>query len=120
MKLTATWKVGRDPSVDTPDSIKWEDGRWGTVTELHAHNRDTYLLTHPDDGTTQMVIYPEIVAEVSYCDFGCCWGLKGDGVGTAALSLRDPNATDQQIYSALYALPMKYRVNIKRKPILAS
>jgi hypothetical protein len=31
-----------------------EDGRQGTPGDLHAHNRDTYCLTHLDDGTTQM------------------------------------------------------------------
>ena len=114
MRLTASWKNGNHPSSDAPTSIRWEDGRRGTPADLRAHNRDTYCMTHFDDGTTQMVIYPEIVAEVSYCEFGGCWGLNGDGVETAALHLTDRNATDQQIYSALYSLPTKYRAVIQR------
>jgi len=97
-----------------PDSIKWEDGHRGTETDLRAHNSDTYCLNNLDDGTTQLDIYPEIVAEVSYCEFGRCWGVKGDGVETAALQLTDRNATDQQIRGALYALSMTYRVHIHR------
>jgi hypothetical protein len=120
MKLTASWINGRDASADMPDLIMWEDGRTGTLEDLCAHNRDTYSLTHPEDGTTQIDVFPEIVAEVSYCEFGGCWGIKGYGVETAALQLTDQNATDQQIHSALHSLPMKYRAVIHRKPIQVS
>ena len=120
MRLTATWENGSDPSVDMPASIMWEDGRPGTLDDLREHNRDTYCLTHPEEGCTQMDIFPEIVAQVSYCEWGGCWGIKGYGVETAALQLMDQNATDQQIHSALFSLPMKYRVVIQRKPIPTS
>ena len=120
MRLTATWENGSDPSVDMPASIMWEDGRPGTLDDLREHNRDTYCLTHPEEGCTQMDIFPEIVAQVSYCEWGCCWGIKGYGVETAALQLTDQNATDQQIHSALFSLPMKYRAVIHRKPIQVS
>ena len=114
MRLTARWENGSDASADTPDLIMWEDGSRGTLDDLRAHNRDTYCLTHPEEGCTQMDIFPEIVAQVSYCEWGCCWGIKGYGVETAALQLTDQNATDQQIHSALFSLPMKYRANIHR------
>ena len=114
MKLTATWKKGLDPDVDAPTSIKWEDGHRGTVDELRAHNRDTYCLTDLDDGATQMDIFPEIIAEAYFCEFGGCWGLRGEGVEATALRLTDTNATDQQIYSALFSLPMIYRAVIRR------
>ena len=120
MRLKASWKQGLDPDVEAPTSIMWEDGRRGTVADLCAHNLDTYCLTHPDDASTQMDVYPEIVAEVSYCEFGGCSGIKGYGVETAALRLTDPSATGQQIYSALSSLSMKYRVVIQRKPIPVS
>ena len=120
MRLTAIWKKGNHPSSDAPTSIQWEDGRRGTLDDLREHNLDTYCLIHLEDGTTQMDIFPEIVTEVTYCDFGGCWGIKGDGVETAALQLTDRNATDQQIYSALYSLPTKYRAVIHRKPIQVS
>jgi hypothetical protein len=114
MKLTASWKHGEHPSNDAPTSIQWEDGRRGTPDDLRAHNLDTYSLTHSEDGTTQMDFYPEIVAEVNYCELGGCWGIKGEGVEAAALHLTDRNASDQQIYSALSSLPMTYRVVIHR------
>ena len=86
MRLTATWENGSDPSVDAPNSIKWEDGRTGTLEDLRAHNRDTYSLTHPEDATTQMDIYSEIIAEAKFCEFGGVWGLNGDGVQPVALN----------------------------------
>ena len=114
MKLTASWKKGRDPSADAPSTIRWEDGRRGTVADLRAHNRDTYCLPHPEDGSTQMDIFPEIIGEAFFCEFGGCWGVRGEGVEATALRLTDRNATDQQIYSAVFSLPIKYRVNIQR------
>lgn len=114
MRLIASWPNGKHPSSDVPTSIRWEDGRQGTPADLHAHNCDTYCLTHLANGATQMDIFPEIVGVVSYCDHGKRWGIKGDGVEAIALPIADRNATDQQIHAALYTLPMKYRVVIRR------
>ena len=114
MRLTATWENGSDPSVDAPSTITWEDGRPGTIDDLHAHTRDTYCLTHPEEGCTLMHIFPEIVAAAKFCEFGRVWGLNGDGVQTVALNLADVNATDQEIVSAASGLSMKYRIRIIR------
>lgn len=114
MRLTARWENGSDASVDMPTTITFEDGRRGTLDDLRAHNRDTYCLSHPDDRTTQMDIFPEIVASAYFCEFGGVWGLKGDGVQPVALGLTDVNATDQEILSAAFRLAMKYRIKIVR------
>ena len=114
MKITATWKNDGDPSVDAPSTITLEDGRPGTIDDLHAHTGDTYLLARPEDGTTQMHIYPEVIASAYFCTFGRVWGLKGDGVPPVALGLTNVNATDQEILGAASRLQMKYRIRIVR------
>ena len=114
MKLTASWKNGTHPSSDAPTSIMWEDGRPGTIDDLDAHNRDTYYITNPEENCTQMHIFTEIVAEAKFCEFGRVWGLNGDGVQPVALGLTNVNATDQEILSAAFHLPIKYRIRIVR------
>ena len=114
MKLTATWSKGKELFVDLPNSIKWEDGRKGTLDDLRAHSRDTYTFVEMADGGQRMLMFPEIVAEVYFCQYGKCWGIRGTDFEPIALPLTDPNATDQQLHNALFSLPMRYRLKIVR------
>ena len=114
MKLTATWSKGKELFVDLPNSIKWEDGRKGTLDDLRVHSRNTYTFVDMPNGDQRMLMFPEIVAEVYFCQYGKCWGIRGTDVEPIALPITDPNATDQQLQHALFSLPMKYRVNIVR------
>lgn len=114
MKLTATWLMEQDPNYDMPNSICWDDGRLGTYEEFREHYSDTSFSTDTPNGSHQMHIFPDIVGEVYYCEFGRVWGLRGEGVNATSLGLTDPVASDNQIYCALLSLPIQYRATITR------
>ncbi len=114
MKMTATWLQNQDIAYDVPISIRWEDGRIATYEEFCAHYGDTSFMGETQDGSQQMHIFPDVVAEAYYCPYGHIWGLRGDGVEPVTLGLTDANATDQEIGSAVLRLSMLYRINIRR------
>jgi hypothetical protein len=114
MALIARWAANQDPSIESPNSVHWENGTPATHEDYLLHMLDTHTLVDDGEDGTAIRMLPGIVAEVRYDHFAQTWAVGGIGVTPAALSLPDPNAPDDQIIAALHTLPTVYRPTIHR------
>jgi hypothetical protein len=120
MELIARWTQYQDSSMELPDSVTWTDGTPATVDDYKRHQFDTRTLEFDEFGRSELRIFPEIVATVSFDPLVMDWVVKGPGVVTAALDLHDPHAKDDEILSELYTFPIIYCATIVRTPALAT
>jgi hypothetical protein len=116
MRLIAKWSPEQEPAYEEPSKVVWEDGSSATVADYRAHLLDSHSLHASDDGGMECHMYPDIVGEVIYDMFAKSWVVRSPGLTTAALELHDPDATDDEITTELFSLPIVYRANIVRCP----
>jgi hypothetical protein len=114
MRLIARWKPEQESAYEMPSAIMWEDDTPATMDDYRAHELDTHSLHGTRDGGMERHMYPEIAAVVVYDPFAKDWVVKGPSVITTALDLHDPDATDDQITTELFGLPVVYRAKIVR------
>jgi hypothetical protein len=114
MTLIAKWTTSQDPSMEPPNSVRWEDGTRATHDDYLQHMLDTHTLVSDCEDGMEVRMFPEIVADVRYDHSAKTWTVGGVGVTPSALDLTDPNAPDDQIMAALYTLPIVYHSNIYR------
>jgi hypothetical protein len=114
MKLIAKWKPNLEPAYDEPSSVVWEDGTAATLNDYRTHELDTHRLHASDDGGTECHMFPDIVAEIIFEPNVQDWVMRGQDVGTAALGLRDPAATDVEILAEIFTFPTIYKHTITR------
>lgn len=116
-RLTAIWNRGVDPIQTRPSTLTWSDGSPGTIEEFARYEADTQRLFLNHKGEYEQHICPDIIATVEYDDDLKDWIIRGDGLETRALNLRDPNASDDNIASEVCFTPTVYKYNvIRRKP----
>lgn len=113
MALIARWPT-EDAMLESPSVVRWEDGSPATLEDYHKHLVDTHTWVLDSRGGIEQRIFPDIVADVRYDPLAGVWGLSGQSVQPAALSLTDPNATDEQIVAELYTFPLTYCARIHR------
>jgi hypothetical protein len=61
-------------------------------------------------------MFPDVVGEVAYDEYAEDWVVRSPGTKTTALQLHDPDASDDQITTELFSLPIVYRARIVRCP----
>jgi hypothetical protein len=113
-KLIATWKNREDNDVGTPDRSVWEDGSPATIDDFRLHELDSHFWTVNDCDQLEKHIFPDIIGRVAFEPNVADWVVRGEGVVTAGLDLRDPDASDSEIIGALYLLPIYYRSTVTR------
>jgi hypothetical protein len=118
MKLIAVFAEESCEEID-PKSVRWEDGTAATLDDYHKHLVDTHIFWQNDAGELEVHMCPEIPAEVAFESNVGDWVVRGPGVTTAALELRNPDATDSEINIALAGPPLVYRARINRQPASA-
>ena len=114
MKLIAKWSHGREPGIEEPSSVVWEDGSPASMADYRTHELDTRISYSDDDGEAQCHMFPDIVADVIFEQNVQDWVVMGQGVISAALDVKNPHALDGEIYAALIALPNLYKARIHR------
>lgn len=114
MKLIARWKPELEPAYNEPSSVVWEDGTPATLNDYRTHELDTHSLHSSEDGGMECHMFPEIVAEVAFDTNVQDWVMRGQDVVTAALCLKNPNATDGEILAETFTFPTVYRHRIIR------
>ncbi|WP_433968294.1 hypothetical protein [Tunturiibacter gelidiferens] len=114
MELIAKWNPSQDMSVELPSSVRWADGTCATHNDYLQHMLDTHTFVGDCENGREIRMFPNIVADVRYDHSAQTWAVSGVGVTPSALALTDPDASDDQITAALYALPVVYRSNIRR------
>jgi hypothetical protein len=112
--LIAKWAPNQNPSVEPPNSVRWEDGTPATHDDYLQHMVDTHIIVGDCEDGTEVRMFPGIVADVRYDCSAKTWAVGGAGVTPSGLDLTDPDARDDQIMAALYTLPIVYRSNICR------
>jgi hypothetical protein len=112
--LTARWATDGNSTLEPPSLLWWADGTPATQDEYWTHLSDTHSwVIMPPTGIERRT-FPDIVADVRYCEAAASWVLEGDGIKSASLELPDRSATDDQIRQELYTLPVIYRARIHR------
>lgn len=113
-RLIATWLDPEDNDIGTPDIVVWDDGSPATVADFREHAYDTHFCAVNDHFQLEKHLFPDIVGEVKFEHDVHDWVVRGDGVVTAALDLKDPSASESEIIGALYLLPIYYRAVVIR------
>lgn len=114
MKLIATWLPDQDTCDDDPHSVRWEDGSVATVADYIEHSVGTNMWFDNSDGSQELHMLPEVVADVTYDRLAGHWSLSGPGVCPNTLNLSDPHAKDDEIIAELFTFPIVYRARIRR------
>jgi hypothetical protein len=112
--LIARWTLAQDPAVDHPQAVFWDDGRLANYRDYLDHVGDTHELVEGPNGNLERRMYPSIVADVRYDGYVQMWFVVAPGQEPISLDLRDVNATDDHIISALYEFPTVYKARIWR------
>ena len=116
MILIAVWKLREHMEME-PDYLTWADGSPATANDYWDHYLDTHCERIDERGYVEVRFFPDIIGEVAYDRHVRDWIVRGEGVASTALSLHDPSATDDQIESAVWVLPIVYKVRIVRRPL---
>jgi hypothetical protein len=111
--LIAKWNPDQDPTVDRPDSIRWDNGMPATLEDYARHLIDTNASDYGEDGTLAMTMYPDVVADVRYDRSISCWVCHGPD-RKMILELDDPDVADDQIIAEMSTHPVFYRAVIHR------
>jgi hypothetical protein len=114
MILIASWAREQDQSVEDPQHVRWHDGGPATLNDYHQHKLDTHKIINDGNGTVELHMFTNIVADVSYDASIKAWTVTGRGVIPATLDITDPQAKDAEIQAELYTFPIVYRAVIKR------
>jgi hypothetical protein len=115
MKLIAKWNRGQEAGIEEPSSVVWEDGSPATMADYRTHDLDTRILHSNDDGEAECHMFCDIVADVSFEQNVQDWVMRGQGVISAALNVKNPKAPDADIYAALITFPtIVYKARIIR------
>jgi len=114
MALIAKWATHEGATLEPPHLVQWEDGTPATQDDYRKHLADTHTWIIKSPSGIERRIFPDIIADVRYDAVGGTWAIGGQGVEPAALSLTNPDATDDQIVEELYAFPIIYRAQIHR------
>jgi hypothetical protein len=109
MDLIATWTPDQDMSVELPSAVRWANGTPATHSDYLEHMLATHAFVGDGENGIELRIFPGIVADVRYDSYARTWTVSGVDVTSSALDLTDPDAPDDQIVAALYALPVVYR-----------
>jgi hypothetical protein len=112
--LTARWATDGNSTLEPPSLIWWADGTPATQDEYQKHLSDTHTWVITPLMSIERRVYPEIVADVWYCDATGSWVTSGQGVTAGSLELADRDTTDDQIRAELYTFPVIYRARIHR------
>ncbi|NYF53921.1 hypothetical protein [Tunturiibacter gelidoferens] len=112
--LIAKWTMKQAPRLKEPYSVGWEDGSPATLQDYRKHAEDTYSLVSNRAQGFQEHIFPGIVGEVRFETNVGDWVVRGPGVVTAALDVKNPDAPDDEIYAAIATFPVVYKVRIIR------
>lgn len=115
MKLIAFWSEGQDTYYDAPAMIRWGDGSTATSETYREHMYDSHFWVEKGHFGHEKHMFPDVVAHVTFDLFGGVWAAKGHGVELMGLNLTDPDASDDQIYSALNTGHMTYRMVVHRQ-----
>lgn len=113
LSLIAKWSRGRD-SEKLPDHVGWSTGALASIEDFKIHQKDTSIELY--SRTREVRLYPHIQAEVEFDSGLNAWTATGPGVTPIVLRLTDRQATDARILRELLNYPIRYRVNIHRKP----
>jgi hypothetical protein len=112
--LVARWATDGNATLQPPALLWWSDGTPATLDHYEHHLSDTHSWVIMPPSGIERRTFPDIVADVRYCDATGSWVTSGEGVWSASLELPDRNATDDQILEALYTFPIIYRARIHR------
>jgi hypothetical protein len=94
--------------------VQWEGGTPATHEDYWKHIDDTHTWVVKSPSTIERRIFPDIVADVRFDALAEVWAISGPGIEPASLTLKNPNAIDDQIVEELYTLPTIYRARIHR------
>jgi hypothetical protein len=111
--LIAKWGPEQSSDVETPRSVRWNDGASATAQDYIDHILDTHLFIRNSYGTARLS-FPGIIAEATYDFASNAWRLSGPGVLPVCLPVDDPGAKRKQIIAAIWELPIVYRTRIHR------
>jgi hypothetical protein len=111
--LVARWTSDQDPTIDAPHSIFWGDGRGASLQDYIDHQLDTHELVETPGGL-EVRMYPWIIGDVRYDAYARTWFVAVPGQDPVSLDLTDHEASDSEIRTALYQLPMVFRSVIHR------
>jgi hypothetical protein len=114
-RLIAKWTNMDDNDIGTPEFVVWEDGSPATGIDFRKHELDTHFWAVSDQGHLEKHMFPEIVGKVTFDQDAKDWIVRGEGVVTAALDLKDSCVSDGEIIGALYLLPIYFRSKINRQ-----
>jgi hypothetical protein len=112
--LLAIWPKGRCPVMEDPWRIAWEDRTPATLSDYNLHRRDTAIERTTRQGATVRYLFPDVVGELRWDPRGGHWSLTGTGIHPIALWIDDPQASDDDLRLAIRALPIEYRVIVRR------
>ena len=112
--LTARWATDGNSTLEPPSLLWWEDGAPATQTDYQTHMDDTHTWVITPLLSIERRVYPDIVADVQYDAIARSWTINGKGVTPTSLELADRDASDDQIRTELYSLPIIYRARIHR------
>jgi hypothetical protein len=59
-------------------------------------------------------MYPEIIGHARYDAYSRRWFVSGEDIGTIALDLSNPDASDYEITAELHTLPVVYKTIVHR------
>lgn len=112
-RLIATWPPGQSPRDGLPAAIRWSNGDQARIDDYLAHVGDTNFDLRLQDGSTERVYIPGLVADVVFDQAAQTWVLRGPW-RTTSLQLSDPNVGDFTIQVMASALPVRFRLRIHR------
>jgi len=88
--------------------------KWAKPSCQTQHELDTHFWTVNERDQLEKHMFPGIVGRVTFDRDVQDWVVRGEGVVTAGLDLRDPDVSDSEIIGALYLLPVYYRSDVIR------
>jgi hypothetical protein len=111
--LVAKWRIDEDPMADQPSSVKWSDGAPAEYEDYLENVSGTHSWL-PDEDGIELLMFPDVVADVSFDAVARTWIIRGVGPRTFALDVTDPVASDDQIVAALHLRRIVYKARIHR------
>lgn len=88
--LIAGWAFGQDPSSDTPNAVRWDDGSPATHNDYLTHIVGTHKWVSATNGR-ELHMFPDVIADVRFDDFARAWVVSGIGVTSGRAAPHRPS-----------------------------
>jgi hypothetical protein len=112
--LIATWFNPDHDNMGLPHELRWSDGTRASMNDFYANLDSTFRWKFLSPICVEKHCFPDLIATVEYDEVARRWVVTGENIEPFGLLVDDPNATDEEIDSEMFAGEIVYRFRIVR------